>query len=312
MPSWTTVAASSSCVPRRSKLVSLEFRSHYFQDTAARQAFKRFLVAQHGLDLTLWEEAGFWDSDFVPFSFFLGDEIIASTCVYSLPMVVAGEERKVAQLSSVATRADHRRQGLNRDLTERARSWWKDQNHEFCYLFADDGAFSFYAACEFSLTPQSRFFLDPSELPSSNAGDPIKLDIDNPSHRDLICDLVERRTPVSNILGHRSFSLEMFHLLYLLHPHLLHLPDLDLIVACEQRADSLYLYDLIGPAIPPLPDLLSALALPKLSKIETGFIPELLEAPYRAERGKDEDGTHTNSSFPFSNTPYRFPCTAHA
>lgn len=293
--------------------MNLEFRSHYFQDTAARQAFKRFLVAQHGLDLSLWEEAGFWDSDFVPFSFFLGDEIIASTCVYSLPMIVAGEECRVAELSSVATRADYRRQGLNRELTERARSWWTEENHEFCYLFADEDAFPFYAACEFTHTPQSRFFLEPTELtPSSKAGLPVKLDIDDPSHRGLICDLVERRTPVSNILGHRSFSLEMFHLLYLLRPHLLHLPELDLIAVCEQTKDSLHLHDLIAPSIPPLQDLLATLDTGPLKKIETGFIPELLEAPYRAERVEDEDGTHTNSSFPFSDTPYRFPCTAHA
>lgn len=306
------VAASSSFAPRRSKLVSLEFRSHYFQDVDARKAFKRFLVAQHDLDLTTWEEAGFWDPNYVPFSFFLGDEVIASTCVYSLPMRVAGQDCRVAQLSSVATRSDYRRQGLNLELTAHARTWWQEQGHEFCFLFADEGAFPFYAACEFSPTPQSRFVIEAPIVSRRQSPSPMPLDPNDDSHRALLCDLVERRAPVSEVLSHQSFQLEMFHLLYDMSDQLLHLPHLDLVAVCQEKKGTLFLNDLIGPEIPILEDLLPALAQPSLNRIEVGFVPDLLEASYRAERCEDGDGTHCDESFPFVNTPFRFPSTAHA
>ncbi len=48
----------------------LVYRMAYAEDPVARRAFKEFLFTIHGLDLTLWEQKGFWDELYTPFSLF--------------------------------------------------------------------------------------------------------------------------------------------------------------------------------------------------------------------------------------------------
>jgi hypothetical protein len=46
-----------------SEMEKLTFRSAYWEDHPARDEFKKFLRSMFGLDLTLWEQKGFWDGD---------------------------------------------------------------------------------------------------------------------------------------------------------------------------------------------------------------------------------------------------------
>ena len=90
----------------------LEFREAYWDDRKARQAFKEFLVEIHGLDLSAWEQAGFWDEDYRPFTLFdAAGRVVSSVCVYSVEMLVHGESCRAAQISGVGTLPDRRRQG---------------------------------------------------------------------------------------------------------------------------------------------------------------------------------------------------------
>ena len=79
--------------------MSLSLRTGYWDDLAARDAFKEFLITIHGLDLSEWESAGYWDYAYAPFSFFDGEQVVSSVCVYSLRAVIDGEPARVAQLS---------------------------------------------------------------------------------------------------------------------------------------------------------------------------------------------------------------------
>lgn len=97
--------------------MSLTLRTDYWDDLAARGAFKDFLIAIHGLDLSEWESAGYWDYAYTPFSFFDGGQVVSSVCVYSLEAVIDGARARVAQLSGVGTLPDWRRKRLNRQLT---------------------------------------------------------------------------------------------------------------------------------------------------------------------------------------------------
>ena len=61
----------------------LVLRSHYWDDRRAKDAFKAFLLDIHNLDLTLWDEAGFWDDHYTAFSLFDGERVVSSVCLYS-------------------------------------------------------------------------------------------------------------------------------------------------------------------------------------------------------------------------------------
>ena len=58
------------------------FRENYSEQPGpGRDSLIAFVREIHGLDLTLWNELGFWDTAYRPFSFFEGDEIVSSVCL---------------------------------------------------------------------------------------------------------------------------------------------------------------------------------------------------------------------------------------
>ena len=91
--------------------MDLELRTHYWDDRNALAAFKTFILNIHGLDFSEWESRGYWDHAYTPFSFFDGDTIVASVCVYMLDAVLNGNNTRVAQISGVGTLPDWRRKG---------------------------------------------------------------------------------------------------------------------------------------------------------------------------------------------------------
>lgn len=295
--------------------MSLCFRQAYFDDPAPKAEFLRFLQDIHGLDLGPWDRAGLWDPCYVPFSFFEGDRLVSNVCVYSLPMVVAGEECRVAQLSSVGTAPTHRRRGLNRELTTAARTWCREQDHRFLFLFADREAVPYYTRLGFRAQPQWRFRCPaPSATGPDRRSPLVPLDPTHPDTLDFLAGIVERRTSVSRTLGHRSTALFLFHALYSLRDCLYHLPELDVVVAARAEAETLVLHDVVGPHLPSLATLHPHLPNEGITSYEFGFCPDLLEVEgeVRSEHDDGEDGTHVDGPFPFPDSPFRFPSTAHA
>ena len=287
-----------------------EFRSRYFDDLASRELFKQFVVEIHGLDLSLWECEGYWDDDYLPFSFFLEGRLIASTCLYLLPMTVNGQVQRVAQVSSVGTLPEFRRRGLNRELTKLAMDWCKEIDVAFTFLFADDEAVPFYHACGFQPAPQHRFHLEAEPVAPREGA--TALDFGEPNDRKLIEELVAGRTPVSVQLGHLSFGLQMFHVLYTLRGRLTHIPELNLIVAASQEGDTLVINDLVGSEIPPFSTIQAYLPHSGIAHYEFRFSPDRLAVQPTIVEDDQDDGTHVDASFPFHGAPFRIPYTAHA
>jgi GNAT superfamily N-acetyltransferase len=223
----------------------LEYRHDFVSDRGSRTALNDFLIEIHGLDLTLWDERIGWDPDFVPFSFFDGDSVVATTCIYSLDMIVRGEWCRVAQISSVGTRESLRGRGLNAELTRRAMEWVAERGHRGTFLFSDEDAVGFYAKQGFVERPEwkHRVVVTSSSRPAFRV---LEYDRDE----KLIRRLVETRTPVSKVLGVKAPKLELFHLLYENAGELRYVEELDLLVAVEQEDGVLSVYDLIGPDLP--------------------------------------------------------------
>ena len=52
------------------------FRSAYTAEPRLRASFKSFLRSIHRVDLDSWDECGYWDPRYMPFSYFEGDEVV--------------------------------------------------------------------------------------------------------------------------------------------------------------------------------------------------------------------------------------------
>lgn len=250
----------------------LEYRADYAGDARARKLLNDFILDVHGLDLTLWEERVGWDPGFVPFSFFDADGVVASTCIYTVPMILRGEWVRVAQISSVGTRESARRQGLNAELTRRALEWADATAHEGTFLFSDDDATEFYAKQGFVEWPE---FNRVVEVTTTARPEFRRLSFDR--DEDLLCRLVEGRTPVSLELGARCPRLELFHLLYENAGELRYVEEFDLLATVEEDGDVLIVYDLIGSELPVWQELEPRLLGSAIRSIRFDFIPDRLD-----------------------------------
>ncbi len=230
----------------------LTFHTNYWHDREARRAFQAFIREIHGLDFTAWEEAGYWDEAYRPFSFFEEGRVVSSVCLYLLDAIVDGHATKLAQISGVGTHPDWRRQGLNRKLTEEALAWARGK-HEGIFLFSDDEAIPFYERCGFR--PREEFIESLAVASRPACREPIRLALDVVREREIIEDYARDRAPISNRLSVGNMRLLMFHLLYLFGKDIYYVPELGLIVVYRRAGGRLEIFDIIGRQIPSLPEL---------------------------------------------------------
>jgi len=253
--------------------MNLEFRREYWDDISARAAFKTFIHKIHGLDFSAWDDGGFWDHAYTPFSFFHGGKVVSNVCVYLLDVVINGEKMRLAQISGVGTLPEWRRRGLNRELTDAGLAWARGK-HEGIFLFADTDALTYYGRCGFS--PVDEFVETMDITPTRNCGGLIKLDPGNDQDREKIHEYARRRTPVSDRFGVLNDKLLMFHALYRLRDCIYEIPQLDCLVFFGRAGDKLSIFDIVGASIPRFEVLYPYLASPGDRVVEFHFSTDRL------------------------------------
>ncbi len=227
----------------------LTLRAHYWDDAKALAAFMDFIRKIHSIDFSSWESSGYWDDAYTPFSFFEGDSIVSSVCIYMLDAIVDGESRRLAQLSGVGTLENRRRKGFSRRLTEFGLEW-AEGKHDGVFLFADAGAVPFYHRCGF--TPMIEHVETVAAPSIAQRPGIVKLDPGRPRDLDKIYEYAERRTPISHRFSVMNPKLVVFHALHRLRDHAYEIPDLETIIFFERSLGRLTVFDIVGERVPQL------------------------------------------------------------
>ncbi len=302
---------------------NFQLRSDYWADAPARAAFKDFIRQVFVINLDPWDVAGYWDNDYRPFSLFAADgRIVASVCLYSMRMVVAGRQTRVGQISGMGVLPEWRRQGLGRQLTEVALRWASEQGHKFFMLFSSEEALPFYRSQGFTLTaehtPVLRLMGQSSCAANTDAAASRvrALDLTQPADRTLLYRLASDRCPISQQLGVLNERLLMFRAL--LPPRgstALYIPSLEIAVLFRRRGGVLTLYDIVGPRLPAFAELSPFLVAPDDREVVFWFMTDLLGdlAPFGVLEHRPLSGNnlHLQPGFPVS-SPFVLPFTAQA
>ncbi len=290
--------------------MNLELKTDYWDNPALKQQFQRFLIDIFGLDLSRWDQLGYWDNNYRPFSFFDGDTLVSSLCLYTMDMVVLGKSCKIGQFSAVGTLPEYRRKGLNADLTRRALDWARG-THDFFFLFADTDAQAFYKYCGFRKTEEKKATI--SITGRKPVGEVVKLDLENDDHRDLIFKFGQNRAPVSNTLGILNARLLMFWCLYFLKENIYYSPEQEIIILLGRNDGVVTVFDIIGKTIPSFSEIYPFIADPSDTSVEFRFMVDQMAltqdisfTPFA------ESGAHLMGTFPLEKTPYIFPQTCRA
>ena len=251
-------------------------RTAYWHDLAARQAFKEFIHQIHNVDFTRWDSAGYWDDDYSPYSYFVGDRLVASLCIYTMHARVNGQACKVAQVSGVGTLPEYRGQGLNRSLHEIALPKALAE-HSFAFLYADDEAVPFYQKRGFRPVSAHAAVVP---MPSVAADSGIeKLDLNDAAVLDSLYRLACVRAPVSQVFSTANPKLVMYHLLYRLRNHAWRIPALDAVVLMKRDGERTIVYDILARKLPRFGQLAPFLTTGETREVEFRFQVDALDVP---------------------------------
>jgi len=289
--------------------MNLSYNEDYWDLPELKSEFINFLVLIHGLDLSLWDEMGFWDKQYRPFSYFSDSTLISNVCVYSMEMVIQGKQCRVAQISGVGTLPKYRRKGLSLKLTQKAMDWAR-VNHDFFFLFADKNAYHFYDKCGFQLTDEHKASI--SVLGKVAHPGSVKLDIQRRDHLEMIYRFASNRIPVSDTLGVSNKKLFMFLCLYFLRDNIYHIPDLDILVLHKRENGLVTIFDIVGTQIPSFSKIYSYICDESDETVEFLFMVDKLNLESIDLLRVDDNGTHVLGNFSLKTSQFIFPFTAHA
>lgn len=255
--------------------MNIEYRSHYFDDARAKASFERYAKRIFGLDFSRWKERGLWDDQYIPFSAFVGDECIASICVYPSEITVNGRREKWAQLLTVGTLPEYRLRGIQRELWKRAENWIKE-HCEQVFLFTDDSAAGFYD--KLGLKRQAEHY-DVIRISTDTESREIrsrKLDMESDTDFAILKRLANKREPVSNRLGFHNPNLLLFMFLYPFRDHSYYIEEMNSVIVVEELPDRLRVHDIVAARMPRIGEILPYLKNFKKEEIEFLFCTDRL------------------------------------
>lgn len=287
--------------------MQLLMKTSYWDDPLARGAFKRFIKAIHGLDLSEWESGGYWDNAYTPFSYFDGQEIVSSVCIYSLSAVVNGKKMRVAQISGVGTVPEWRRKGLSRRLTD-AGLHWAQGTHGAVFLFSSAEAIPFYKACGFK--PIDEYVEVLQAKPVQRIPGAVSLDPRKRHDVQKIHNLAKRRTTVSDRFGVLNERLVVFHSLHSLRKNAYEIPNLHCIVFLERDDGLLKIYDIVGEKVPRFDDLYPFIADERDRLIEFHFHVDKLGLERTEIRQLLGNNPFVRGAFPLKRPVFPYTCRA--
>ena len=287
--------------------MALRLQTLYWDDLRARSAFKEFIMVIHGVDFAEWDSAGYWDEAYMPFSFFEGEKVIASVCLYLLPAVINGRACQVAQISGVGTLPEWRRKGLNRELTTIALEYGEGR-YEGLFLFSDEEAIPFYHACGFVPAEE---FIERIEAPEVRPRSGIiQRDPGSVEDRALLYRYAERRAPISNRFSAGNKKLFMFHTLYLLRDDIYEIPDLDCLVLYRRKAGHLTIFDIVGEKVPPFNELYPYIREESDRTIDFRFYTDKLGIDKVEREMLKGNNVFVKEGFPVEEVVFPFTCKA--
>ncbi len=287
--------------------MNFNFKTQYWNDVVSTEAFKSFVFEIHGLDFREWESRGFWDTSYTPFSYFDGDSIVASVCIYILDAVIKGKSTRLAQISGVGTHPNWRRKGLNRDLTKIALEWAKGK-HEGVFLFSNTDAIPFYMKCGFSPIEE---YVETTEVTRySKCEGAMRLDPSNERDLNKIYEYAKMRAPVSEKFSILNAKLVMFHVLYILRDCIFEIPDLSCLVFCHRADGILSIYDIVGKHIPCFDELYPFLAEETDRLVEFHFYTDKLGLKNKGTRALFGNHPFVGNDFPIKKPVFPFTSRA--
>ncbi|MEJ8546681.1 GNAT family N-acetyltransferase [Brevibacillus borstelensis] len=253
----------------------LTFVKDYKNNEALRKSFFELAASTFGIHFETWYRKGFWNDQYIPFSFIKGDTIIANVSVNMLSLIINSEKKKAIQIGTVMTHPDYRKQGLSASLMNKVLEEYEDQ-YDFMYLFANDTVLDFYPRFGFKPVEEHLFSMDFTPSPSRGPHTGIrKLNVNEADDLRFLYKLASERLPVSQRFGTDcTDGIFMFYCLNVFSDDMYYLENEDVIAIYKKENNQMDVFDLIHTKEINIQDILDKIAGSDTEKITFHFTPD--------------------------------------
>lgn len=286
--------------------------SGYRNDENLKDSFNALAMKTFGLDFRGWYNKGYWNDDYIPYSFVDGGKVIANASVFKMSVIIHGIAYNGIQIGTVMTDEAYRNQGLSKKLMEQIMKE-HENTCDFMYLFANDTVLDFYPRFGFTRLNESEFYLEAakSSIQRNKETKLKKLTIEN--DLALLERYAQNRSVNSSILDVAdNGSLLMFYFTLVFRDNIFFLEELETVVLMAEEENTLHIYDIISLKGTDSKAVLAIILNETVEKIVFHFTSDFaIEGMKAIVIANDSDALFVLMKKPLLEGNFKFPITSH-
>lgn len=255
---------------------NLQFISDYKDNAEYRLSFNQLAYETFEIDFEKWYQAGFWNDQYICYSYVDGNKVVSNVSVNKLTMILNGEEKSALQIGTVMTHPDYRKRGLAGSLLKIVLEEYQNQ-FDIIYLFPDDDALDFYRKFGFASYTDVKFLLD-VQKGQSDKTHARRLDFTNKDDQNLLLRLAAERTSLSRTFGvDDAQHILIWYSMGMMAEWFYYLEEDDLIVVCKRQSGLLQVFDVISREKVNFYDVLQKVTSEEITRVAFYFTPDFAD-----------------------------------
>lgn len=282
----------------------------YQKDTKLRHSFNQLVEQVFHFSFEDWYQLGYWNEKYIPYTLFDDEKAVANVSINLMDFDHLGKNKHYLQIGTVMTDEAYRGLGLSRLLMEYVLGEWKDKAEQM-YLYANKTVTQMYPKFGFkSVKEHSHYkYISKSETKLHYK----KLDMTDTEQRAMLYRYAKTSKSFSQLSMSENADIVMFYCTSFLKDNVFYIEDLDTIAIAQFHDGQALLWDVFGPDIVDLDDVLSIFADNHIDQIKLGFTP-LDPSSYEVEELQGEDTLFIlyERENPFEENKLMFPLLSHA
>lgn len=244
----------------------------YKSDDKLRLSFNTLAQLVFDIDFEKWYQMNCWTDKYQTFSYVNEGEIISNVSANILQIVYHEKEYQAIQIGTVMTRPEYRNQGLAGKLLDSVLNQFSDKADLF-FLFADNEALPLYQRAGFKVSNDLIYTINRKSVPNNNPK-LRKLSIDKEKDLAFIKSILNNKQNYSTCFSVKNgLHINLWHYIYALKDDLYYSIDMDCLIVCKLKGETLHLYDLVSDKQTDIIEIANSLNM-NFKKIKIYFTPD--------------------------------------
>ena len=248
-----------------------QFVTGYGKNNELRKSFNDLTQNIFEFNFEQWNQDGYWQNQYIPYSLIDGDKIVSNVSVNILNFKVFGEEKRYIQLGTVMTNPDYRDQGLLRMLLIKTIEDYQDKC-DLIYLFANNSVLDFYPKFGFKELKQYQCVKKAEAIHTDVTIK--KLNMSDENSVSFVIDKVMHAVPISKVSMCTNAELIMFYCTLFMKNNVYYLEKYDAVVIANFTEDTMEVMDILCTENIPLNRILNAFTNERVKRIVLFFTPQ--------------------------------------